>query len=345
MLLQCAPLWTIDERYWLQQTSTARDCSAPQIARVPDGVVSRGSSSVDSSNGGCVNDLGMVIGSPGRAWCSTCQIFRPPGCSHCRVCDACVLGHDHHCWWLATCIGECNHRAFVLTLVYAAAISLIVLEHARTTLADGPCPTSLDHRAVANTSNLEVLRLLAASKPAELAWDTWVCETVGMTDLGAGWMLFGWMAFSIPAVLIYVADIAPTVGCLIVLNAPGLMYFISTYERASLWMGVAPLSASHYAALVCGMFASVMVALWGSFALQSLVLVSDGVLRKNAFRDDRRGWCIERGLYCCCSYSFHGITDHEEMLLRLRRLWRFFTQRSPDPPMPWRHPNAVLDPV
>lgn len=63
--------------------------------------------------------------------CSVCQVVQPPRCSHCHLCGRCFLKRDHHCVWLDTCIGEKNHRAFILglaallvSLVYGANLTL-----------------------------------------------------------------------------------------------------------------------------------------------------------------------------------------------------------------------------
>ncbi|XP_023700938.1 palmitoyltransferase ZDHHC23-B isoform X1 [Paramormyrops kingsleyae] len=52
-----------------------------------------------------------------KNWCPTCRIMRPPRSGHCRICSACVYRMDHHCVWINSCVGQANHRNFLLTLL------------------------------------------------------------------------------------------------------------------------------------------------------------------------------------------------------------------------------------
>ncbi|CAG00563.1 unnamed protein product, partial [Tetraodon nigroviridis] len=48
--------------------------------------------------------------------CPLCKIMRPPRAGHCRTCGRCVYRLDHHCIWINSCVGQANHRSFLVTL-------------------------------------------------------------------------------------------------------------------------------------------------------------------------------------------------------------------------------------
>ncbi|XP_028839090.1 palmitoyltransferase ZDHHC23-A [Denticeps clupeoides] len=56
--------------------------------------------------------------------CPLCKLPRPPRAGHCRICGGCVLRLDHHCVWINCCVGQANHRDFLLTLLLFLLTSL-----------------------------------------------------------------------------------------------------------------------------------------------------------------------------------------------------------------------------
>jgi len=54
-----------------------------------------------------------------RRFCAWCNGYKPDRCHHCRICKTCILRMDHHCPWLATCVGFRNHKYFFLSVFYA----------------------------------------------------------------------------------------------------------------------------------------------------------------------------------------------------------------------------------
>jgi len=54
-----------------------------------------------------------------RRFCKWCNRFKPDRSHHCRVCRSCILRMDHHCPWIANCVGFRNHKYFFLLVLYS----------------------------------------------------------------------------------------------------------------------------------------------------------------------------------------------------------------------------------
>ncbi|XP_060613515.2 palmitoyltransferase ZDHHC12 [Anolis sagrei] len=62
--------------------------------------------------------------------CGYCMLKQPMRAKHCRECRHCVRRYDHHCPWIENCVGERNHRLFVLYLAVQLAVVLWAMETA-----------------------------------------------------------------------------------------------------------------------------------------------------------------------------------------------------------------------
>nr|XP_006640822.1 PREDICTED: probable palmitoyltransferase ZDHHC12 [Lepisosteus oculatus] len=58
-----------------------------------------------------------VSKAPRQRRCGFCLLQQPMRAKHCQTCKRCVRRYDHHCPWIENCVGERNHRWFVLYLL------------------------------------------------------------------------------------------------------------------------------------------------------------------------------------------------------------------------------------
>ncbi|KAK3607132.1 hypothetical protein CHS0354_036074 [Potamilus streckersoni] len=97
------------KRNGIQAISNEQEDSCPSEDEVED----------TSLNADCEEPLDK--GSKYR-YCDFCEIQQPMRSKHCEDCKRCVRKYDHHCPWLETCVGERNHKFFLMFLFVMSVV-------------------------------------------------------------------------------------------------------------------------------------------------------------------------------------------------------------------------------
>jgi hypothetical protein len=51
-------------------------------------------------------------------YCPDCVVKKTDTSKHCLICDTCIEGFDHHCYWVNNCIGKRNLHLFIAFIVF-----------------------------------------------------------------------------------------------------------------------------------------------------------------------------------------------------------------------------------
>ncbi|KAI8622326.1 DHHC palmitoyltransferase-domain-containing protein [Chytriomyces sp. MP71] len=132
--------------------------------------------------------------------CGICCVDVDARTYHCKQCNKCTAGFDHHCVWVNCCVGEANYRWFigvvgvgwVLVTVFTAATAWIVgvysqertrFEYVVTSLVS-KSPPGMSKAIVAYVCLMLIVGILSFMAISALLWFHIKINILGLTTLG-----------------------------------------------------------------------------------------------------------------------------------------------------------------
>ena len=72
-----------------------------------------------------------IKGTKEMHYCEKCELWYKPSSStvHCEICDICIEGFTHHCFWFGHCIGINNKKEFYVFLILSVIFPVYLISN------------------------------------------------------------------------------------------------------------------------------------------------------------------------------------------------------------------------
>ena len=135
------------------------------------------------------------------SYCKFCRFIRPPLSKHCVHCNRCVIRFDHHCGWIANCVGHRNHGVYLCYVASQVMVTVFILYVAAQSVfpqRDDPNDSNI-HFSLSRFFEFTPLFLLYTTYKLlyETIWEMLIGRYLWSWTVMARWILFGGMFIAV----------------------------------------------------------------------------------------------------------------------------------------------------
>lgn len=121
-----------------------------------------------------------ILSKPYR-YCYECKQVKPYRTHHCSVCNKCIMRMDHHCVFIAQCVGHYNIKYFIMFLLYIDIGCIFILSCCTTYIYNIYKPIHIHPHSIEYYQSTELIIVIAVClagiccSTGFLSWTLYLC--------------------------------------------------------------------------------------------------------------------------------------------------------------------------